>query len=132
MATVFLSKEVYIATTTIDYQDCTTTTKPQKNSNNSHPISRTTRSPHSLNLFQSIGLLFVVGGSIFIKRSLHCNYNHQLSRLQYNMHKESATTSAQSPCGRGMCCQRHQPDTDLTQPQLQLILHLTRGITSLI
>jgi hypothetical protein len=30
VATVFLSKEVYIATTTIDYQDCTTTTKPQK------------------------------------------------------------------------------------------------------
>jgi hypothetical protein len=33
---------------------------------------------------------------------------------------------------KACAAQKHQPDINLTQPRLRLILHLTRGIASLI
>ena len=58
------------------------------------------------------------------RRSNHCARTTTCSKnlLHQRSHHADKACAAQS----------HQPDTNLTQPQLQLLLHLTRGITSLI
>jgi hypothetical protein len=48
--------------------------------NNSQLNLRTTPFPHLLYYFQLISPLLVGCSGVFIKRSLHCNYNHQLLR----------------------------------------------------
>jgi len=66
------------------------------------------------------------------KKKMEKKKKKQLLRSHYNMLKESAT-SAQSPCRQGMCCPKSPTRHQLhTQPRLRLILHLTRGIASLL
>jgi hypothetical protein len=114
---VFIERSFYIVAPTINYQESPTPIKLWKQSTDNI-------TPHLLYYLQLFGLLFVGGGSVFIESRLHCNYNHQFSRSHYNMHKESATTSAQSPkvtmppCRQDMCRleapTRHRPHPTLT------------------